>query len=95
MIANVIRSTAGVVDVINDPTFDYDDTNRHHRSQQVGVFDAIMGPHGRPPSCAIRRRHERTAAPARACGESQCPGDLCPCVRSRLATTLFVTKEAT
>ena len=45
MIANVIRSTAGVVDVVNDLTFDYDDTDRHHRSQQVGVFDAIMGPH--------------------------------------------------
>jgi CBS domain-containing protein len=45
MIANVIRSTAGVVDVINDLTFDYDDTDRRHRSQQIGLFDAIMGPH--------------------------------------------------
>jgi CBS domain-containing protein len=45
MIANVIRSTAGVVDVINELSFDYDDTDRHHRSHQVGVFDAIMGPH--------------------------------------------------
>ena len=44
MIANVIRSTAGVVDVIDDLSFDYDDTDRRHRSQQIGVFDAIMGP---------------------------------------------------
>jgi CBS-domain-containing membrane protein len=43
MIANVIRSTAGVVDVINELSFD-DDDDRRHRSQQVGVFDAIMGP---------------------------------------------------
>ena len=45
MIANVIRSTAGVVDVVNQLSFDYDDADRHHRSQQVEVFDAIMGPH--------------------------------------------------
>jgi hypothetical protein len=45
MIANVIRSTAGVVDVINDLTFDYDDTDRRHRSQRVRAFNAIIGPH--------------------------------------------------
>ena len=45
MIANVIRSTAGVVDVVNDLSFDHDDTDRRHRSEQVGMFDAIMGPH--------------------------------------------------
>lgn len=44
MITNVIRSTAGVVDVVNDLSFDHDDTDRHHRSQQVEMFDTIMGP---------------------------------------------------
>jgi CBS-domain-containing membrane protein len=44
MIANVIRSIAGVVDVVNDLCSDYDDTDRRHRSRQVELFDAIMGP---------------------------------------------------
>lgn len=44
MIANVIRTTAGVVDVINELTFDEDDGDRRHRNQQIGAFDAIMGP---------------------------------------------------
>lgn len=44
MIANVIRSMAGVVDVVNDLSFDQDDIDRHHHNQRAGVFDAIMGP---------------------------------------------------
>lgn len=44
IVAAVVRSTAGVVDVIDELTFGYDDTDRRNQRQPVGPFDAMVGP---------------------------------------------------
>lgn len=44
IVANVVRSTAGVVDIIDELSFGYDDTDRHNRGLPVGPFDAMTGP---------------------------------------------------
>jgi hypothetical protein len=44
IVATVVRSTAGVVDVIDELTFDYDDTDRRTLRQPVGAFDAMIAP---------------------------------------------------
>jgi CBS-domain-containing membrane protein len=44
IVATLVRSTAGVVDVIDELTFDYDDTDRRTLRQPVGAFDAMIAP---------------------------------------------------
>lgn len=44
IVTTVVRSTAGVVDVIDELTFGYDDNDRRNVRQPTGAFDAMVGP---------------------------------------------------
>jgi CBS domain-containing protein len=44
MVTDVVRATAGVVDLIDELSVDYDDTDRRVSRQPVGPFDAMIGP---------------------------------------------------
>jgi CBS domain-containing protein len=44
IVATVVRSTPGVVDIIDELSFDYDDSDRRVRHQPTGVVGAMVGP---------------------------------------------------